>query len=309
MALLTAWPAAACRLEQVAELAVADEAGGPVVAGQVDGKPVSILIDTGSLVSAISLEAAHRLGLRVTPMNGVRLSAVSDATSAGKTGAAGVSLGQRLHARMAFAVNSEAQAEAWAADVVLGEDFLSSFDMEFDLPGRVVRLLRERDCQAAQLVYWAKAYSQATLLASSSDDPQMTTTVELNGRPAAAIVDSGAKSSAVSFAAAQAAGVTPRSPVPANGRDEAWIGRFDTLSVGDETIRNAALPLAEISRRTEGQVLGSDFPHEAVDPMAVVIGADFFRSHRVLISPEDHVMVFTYSGGPVFQAVRGNEAK
>jgi hypothetical protein len=169
--------------------------------------------------------------------------------------------------------------------------------------------LRPKDCQPGQLAYWAKAYSQATLLAWSSDAPQMATPVQLNGRPSSGIIDSGAASSAASFVAAQAAGVTPRSTAQGEERGEAWIGHFDTLSVGDETIRNAALPLAEISRRTEGQVLGSDFPHEAVDPMAVVIGADFFRSHRVLISPEDHVMVFTYSGGPVFQAAAEGEER
>ena len=36
----------------------------------------------------------------------------------------------------------------------------------------------------------------------------------------------------------------------------------------------------------------------------MLLGADFFRSHRVLVSHSQHKMYFTYVGGPVFSFER-----
>jgi len=33
----------------------------------------------------------------------------------------------------------------------------------------------------------------------------------------------------------------------------------------------------------------------------MLIGFDFFRAHRVLIANREHLLLFSYNGGPVFQ--------
>jgi hypothetical protein len=38
-----------------------------------------------------------------------------------------------------------------------------------------------------------------------------------------------------------------------------------------------------------------------LDPMIMLIGADFLRGHRAVVSAKGQVMVFTYAGGPVFR--------
>jgi hypothetical protein len=39
------------------------------------------------------------------------------------------------------------------------------------------------------------------------------------------------------------------------------------------------------------------------DEPEMLLGADFLRSHRVLIAASQHLLYFTYSGGPVFEVV------
>jgi hypothetical protein len=36
----------------------------------------------------------------------------------------------------------------------------------------------------------------------------------------------------------------------------------------------------------------------------MLLGADFFLSHRIFVSNEQHKVYFTYNGGPVFSASR-----
>jgi len=306
---------AACVIEQVAQLTVDNTAGGPVTNGEINGRQVRMLIDTGATASTIWADMTGRLGLSVSPMNGVRLFDLGDETSVGVIERAQVALGPNFRARMDVQVAPGPPPQQRDVDMILGEDLLSQFDVEFDLPDNVVRLLRARDCQAGQLAYWAKAYSQATLLPWSRDEPQMGVTAQLNGKPVAAMLDTGDTPSTVSFAAARIAGVAVR---PADegamslvgglgqGVDEVGIGTFDSVAIGDETVRNARLRMAEISRTSEVDRPGLALSREVVDPAPMFIGADFFRSHRVLISPENHAMVFTYGGGPVFRAADGD---
>jgi hypothetical protein len=79
-----------------------------------------------------------------------------------------------------------------------------------------------------------------------------------------------------------------------------WIGKFDTFAIGNETIRNAKLQISEMDANDRNERLGSHMPVQ-ISQWDVIIGADFLRAHRVLISPETHKVFFTYTSGPVFQ--------
>ncbi|MGZ6011291.1 MAG: hypothetical protein ACXWK0_05605, partial [Caulobacteraceae bacterium] len=73
---------------------------------------------------------------------------------------------------------------------------------------------------------------------------------------------------------------------------DASIAVFPELLLGDETIKNLPLAVADI------------FPDARTDKLPqVVLGADFFRSHRVYISREQKKMYFSYMGGVLFQDI------
>jgi hypothetical protein len=38
----------------------------------------------------------------------------------------------------------------------------------------------------------------------------------------------------------------------------------------------------------------------------MLVGCDFFLSHRILVLAKEHTLLFTYNGGPVFQLVKSS---
>jgi hypothetical protein len=78
-----------------------------------------------------------------------------------------------------------------------------------------------------------------------------------------------------------------------------WIGRFDTVEFGAETIKNAHLHIGDVfphgkRERTGSLITGVQKPYE------VKLGSDFFQAHRIMIVPDQHVVLLTYNGGAVF---------
>jgi len=60
-------------------------------------------------------------------------------------------------------------------------------------------------------------------------------------------------------------------------------------------------------RRVHGERTGSHVTTSSlrIDPM--ILGADFIRAHRLLVSHSKHRLYFTYVGGPVFAGMRREE--
>jgi tetratricopeptide (TPR) repeat protein len=66
---------------------------------------------------------------------------------------------------------------------------------------------------------------------------------------------------------------------------EAFLAPFASFAIGDEEIKNTRLRVADL-----------DLPQSDM-----ILGADFFLSHRILISNSQKRVYFTYNGGPVFR--------
>jgi hypothetical protein len=72
-----------------------------------------------------------------------------------------------------------------------------------------------------------------------------------------------------------------------------WVGRFASVKIGDEEIKNTQLSI------------GDSYGDADFD---VLIGADFFLAHRVYVANSQRKLYFTYSGGPVFHVPPPDEA-
>ncbi len=85
---------------------------------------------------------------------------------------------------------------------------------------------------------------------------------------------------------------------------------FDSFTLGDETIKNAKLVVAEMWKYNKmeetGTRLGSH-THDLGEPR-MLLGADFLRAHHVLVANSMGLMVFSYMGGPVFDISQRREA-
>ncbi len=116
----------------------------------------------------------------------------------------------------------------------------------------------------------------------------------INGAKITAMFDTGASTSVLSLKAAARAGVKSDTPgvVDAGystgvgrGSVKSYIAPFASFKIGDnEEIKNTRLRVADID----------------LDEGDMLVGADFFASHHILISNSQHRVYFTYNGGPVF---------
>jgi hypothetical protein len=193
--------------------------------------------------------------------------------------------------------------------VILGEDFFHKVDVEFDLAHSTVRLFQPKDCDRASLAYWATGGAASVVDIEPVDNarPQIVVTVQVNGRPIKAMLDSGTATSVLDKWEAGKAGITQDTPgvvaVSGGAKSAAsWIGPIQTFVIGDEMIRDTALHVADLYKEATYTPIGSRAPKNADEMQPMLLGADFLRAHRVLVSHTQQKMYFTYVGGPVFRA-------
>jgi tetratricopeptide (TPR) repeat protein len=177
---------------------------------------------------------------------------------------------------------------------LLGQNILRIADVEYDLAQGKLALFRPENCKHADLAYWAKpddTYNVIDIEETTPIEPHTTGKVSLNGAKVRVQFDTGAATSLVGLHAAASAGVKPgdRGVEPAGyatgiGRKpvQTWIANFPVLKIGDEEVHNARLRFGDLG---------------AID---MLLGDDFFLSHRVYVANSQHKLYFTYNGGPVF---------
>jgi Flp pilus assembly protein TadD len=183
-----------------------------------------------------------------------------------------------------------------AFDFILGDDFFRQVDFEFDYAKGVVRIFQPENSKNSFLGYWDP---NAQVLPLLNDRHHLVLPIMINGRGAQATLDSGAASSVVSLAFAESVGITKNSPgmLPggcSGGMGGAglrnWVTRFESISVGNETIRDPQLHVQDYSTTDMRQA--SD----------MFLGTDFLKSHRVYVARSQDKVYLTYTGGQVFTA-------
>ena len=310
-------PAAAsanCKLLQIAEFKLDPSRSSPIVDGSINGHPVKVLLDTGSDFSQITYYEAQKLGLPAVVATGWRAYGVGGSTQLYWSHIDHLKIGDLDKASIDLAVAGD-RYQASDIGVVIGDDVLSKADLEFDFAHKAIRLFQAQGCTPPQLVYWGAAYSQAELLPWERDAPHIQARAYLNGKEALAELDSGAGATTVDASAAAADGVTrsssdaPLGPVHGAGPkpEESWVGHFDSFALGDEKISHIGIQVVNIMRGEAMTETGNLTPVH-VSNTQMLIGDDFLRAHRVFIDNQDHLILFSYQGGPVFRTDRSAPA-
>jgi tetratricopeptide (TPR) repeat protein/predicted aspartyl protease len=290
----TALPTAAapkCSVSKMLELPVTMAGLRPMVPAKINGHEVKFLADSGAFYSTISPGSAAELSLKLGPAPiGFRLGGIGGAQDVKVATIQDFGLGTATLHHVQFIVGGSETGSIG----LLGQNILGIADVEYDLAAGVLRLMKPHDCEHANLAYWSgtKPYSVLEIESPSVSRLHTEGTVLLNGVKIRAIFDTGAATSILSTSAAARAGVRADDPgvmragfTRGLGRKTVatWIGPFQSLKVGDEEIKKIRLRFGDI---------GNDFD--------MLIGADFFLSHRVYVSNATHRLFFTYNGGKVF---------
>ena len=305
--------AAACQIQQFAELQVDPGTGAPQIKAQINGQPAMLMANTGTNVTFLSRTAAVKLGLK--PKSLLHVDAYS---SKGELPIQDVTVADfqigNLHMKDygIFVIDDKFLGDKIAGEI--GGSIIFTNDVEFDLPDHVIRLVKPIGCKGDQVVFWNKAYSMVPLTGFDDEVKQFYTTVFIDGRRIEALVDTGSEASVLNYRAAVSLGLKPV-PKPAEmhkaadtGTSPNFIGKIDSFALGDEVIRNTMIQIKEDSHPIAPNETGTRLGAETY-ASNMVLGADFFRAHRVLIAKSQNMLYFSYMGGPVFDLTASTKAE
>jgi predicted aspartyl protease/tetratricopeptide (TPR) repeat protein len=286
---------AACKLAKMAELPVTMTNSRPVITAKVNGRDARFVVDSGAFFSMISEASAAQFDLKLTPAPlGLFVKGVGGAVDPSiATVDVFTFAGIPIHNVQFLVVGGLGRSENAG---LLGQNFFRIGDVEYDLGKGMIRLMRAKGCENATLAYWVKpseSYSLMDIEAATPQSAHIAGTALINGQKIRVIFDTGAPTSLLSLKAADRAGVKPGSQGVVDAgygggigrnRIRTYVGPFSSFKIGDEEILNTRLRFA-------------DFGGDDAD---MLIGADFFLSHRIYVANSQHKLYFTYNGGPVF---------
>lgn len=284
---------AACKLGKIADLPVTFVNMQPMVTVQINGIDAQFVADSGAFFSIISPASAAEFNLKMTPApNGLTIRGIGGEASSVAVATVKVFTlaGVPLH-NVEFLVGGGEMGGAG----VLGQNVFHIGDVEYDFARGVIRLMHEEGCGKSNLAYWASAtdpYSVMDIQWTSPQSPHTTGTAIINGVKIQVMFDTGAHTSFISARAAERAGIKIDTPgvtfagySRGIGREKVktWIAPVASFKLGDEEIRNTRLRIGE-----------------SLTAVDMLIGADFFLSHRIYVASGQRKLFFTYNGGPVF---------
>lgn len=308
IAVLAAAPAASaasakCRLMKLGELPVTMKGLQPVVPVKINGLDARLMADSGAFFSMLTPTAAARLGVKSrTGPNKVMVGGMGGQEEMGVGKASEIHLGDIPVKNVDFLIGG--RNFEGSIDGLLGQNMLGGVEVEYDLANGVLRLFRATDCKPEDVIaYWATqtAPNILTISRMTPMDRHITAMGKINGKPIKVMFDTGSGRSVVERASAERLGVRRDAPGVVSGGlsggigrkfAESWIVPVDSFELGDEKVQHTRLRIADID----------------VSIADMVIGADFFLSHRVMISSTQRKLYFTYNGGPVFRLDSASEA-
>jgi len=317
---------AGCQMNKIATLHVSVENNRILVPGTINQHPVKFILAT-DIESLILATPAHdfdlfrMLAARFQPI----IYAEEMSTTGGPVRVADLSIdGLKMSEFVMHAVGRRVNFGAADEVAVIGREFLSKFDVEFDLPAGQVILYRPENCENANLAYWGERYNVLEM------DPHLwvtRVTATVNGHTVKADINSGNPYTALNLADAPELGISTSAAIKlppshdflADYPMETWQAMADSVGLDQEQIRPAALRVRRLSnpppilhpfRDYWDSETGYAKPQLAFVPgnpnsrhgAELSIGVDFIRSHRMLIAYSQRKVYFSYVPGQPFLA-------
>jgi len=238
---------AGCSLVMVTQVPIQFRNRLPTVEVNINGHAARMVLDTGSNRSLVSEPAKQRLGLVedqrfMTAIIGVAVTTMKvDVTvDSMMIGAAPLSV-DRI---MVGAVPLGAMA-----DGLLGMDVLREFDLDIDVPKRLLSLYRVRQCETADPPWDEPA---VPIRGITTQFGRLGMPLELDGVEAAAVIDTGAAFTTIGQRMAQRLGLTEQKLADDQvgnihgvgaSSSRIYIHQFQSIRIGPLMERNVRLPV------------------------------------------------------------------
>ena len=268
----------------------------PAVDGVINGKPGTMLADTGAFETQLTLAGAVRRDLNLS-MTGRYAEGVAGYQRLYATRVNDFSIGPAKSPRSlnVLVINQD----DLQYDAIVGAPFLLQTDMEIDLRAKRMRFFRQRDCGRTPLILWKETTVAVPFVPHRDRSPNPHFTVLVNGKELDAMIDTGAHHTTLFLSGAKSIGLDVNGPdarrlgeMGGIGSEHAahWGVKVKTFQIGDETIKDAEIGVLD----NQGEV--------ATD---ILLGQDFLRAHRVLFAMSQQKVYFAYLGGDAFSMSYG----
>ncbi|WP_322050105.1 retroviral-like aspartic protease family protein [Paraburkholderia bannensis] len=286
-------PASSCELHADATLPLAESEGRYFVNVEINGVEQALLVDTSSLKTALTPEAADALKLPLDTASAQTLAGIGtqgEPTYPRVVTSLKLGPAQWRDLRVpTFAAHAFGTHGRIVPAGVLGANILSRYDVELDFPRHTMTLYTAQNC-LGRFAPWQGDYQSYSPIYTSGH--RFIMQMALNRHPILATLDTGATPSLVSRNGAQRASLDAnafqqdpqRTGLGLNGAAVSFhIHRFDTLQIGAREFQDVKLEV-------------SDAPFHA----DMLLGMDFLKWRRVWLS---------YSTGWVFMQLEAANAQ
>jgi tetratricopeptide (TPR) repeat protein len=285
---------AACKIGVIADLKVTMRGTSPLVNAKINGGEVSLIADSGAFYSMLSEGTVAQFKLSSQAGNPyMYTTGIGGRQSISLTRVKTFTIADLSLPNVLFTVADNEVGPGVAG--LMGQNILGYADADYDLANGDIRLMRPEGCGDHPFVVWDASRHTSIIALEAVDGPFKRTSGEafVNGKSIRVAFDTGASTSVLSLDAARRAGidpvgvgVTPGGVQRGIGRRmiQSWLAPVASFKIGDEDVRNTRLRIAAMSLPNTDMLLG----------------ADFFLSHRVYVANSQHRIYFTYNGGPVF---------
>ena len=301
LSLVNASASANCALTQM-EMPVTIVDRRPIATLKLNGVEVPMLVDSGAVFSMLSESTATqlKLPLRRLPADW-RIEGYTGRIEAKQTRVEKVGLlGAELR-NVEFLVGGNELGAGIMG--ILGRNFLSAADAEYDLAHGVVRLsFPKGDCDKTNFAHWAGAAPVIVvpLEAQDSADTAIRVHVSINGTRALAMLDTGASRTFLTLRAARRAGIEERDMTPVGrvggageGRVKSWTGHVAMFELGGQKLSNSQIHIGDTANSSDD----------------VLLGLDYFLSHRIYVSRLQGQAYITWNGGSIFPPSRATSSE
>lgn len=289
--------ASTCRYIEQADLDIAhgDRTTNATIAGEINGAPVRMLLDTGATDTFVLRAEADRQRLNPERISH-QVRGVGGSASVFLVKIKDFAIGNAHAKNLRFPVVEGLDNSGVAA--IVGDDFLMQYDVELDLAHNRVKLFRGEGCADKALAYWdADALTVPMHFAPGESRPLVTVTI--NGVALTALIDTGAGGTTIDRSALTQLRLAVDAPGVVKGGSAVGIGSaertlwhmtFDSFAIGEESIHRPRIAVLDDDR----EIVSGVRSHQ------VVLGRDFLKAHHVLLSRSQMLVYLTYLGGPVF---------
>jgi predicted aspartyl protease/tetratricopeptide (TPR) repeat protein len=276
--------------------------GRPIATLKLNGVEAPMLVDSGAFFSMLSESTATQLKLPLRSLPyGVRIEGYTGRIEAKRTHVDKVGLVGAELPNVEFLVGGNELGAGIMG--VLGRNILSAADVEYDLAHGVVRLsFPKGDCDNTNFAHWAgeAPVIVVPLEMQDSADTAIRIHVSINGTRALALLDTGAHRTALSLRTARRAGIKESDLTPygrvggaGEGRVRSWLGHVAMFELGGQKLSNNQLQIDDVDNAHGG----------------LLIGLDYFLSHRIYVSRLQGQVYVTWNGGSVFPPGRATSSE